>query len=198
MTLFDPLLYGFVLLGLFTPGPNVIMLTASGARFGFVPTLPHLLGVVLGVGITAGITALGVGAAITGVPALNWAFRIGAAGFILWMAWGYWQAAARPRAAAQATDKPLSFIGAVLFQWINPKVWAIAFAASATYPSGQAAWIEALRLGLAFSSINLCVLLFWTSAGALLKLLLTSPTGWQVFLRAMAVLLALSVFMIFR
>ena len=50
---FDPLLYGFVLLGLFTPGPNVIMLTASGVRFGFVRTLPHLFGVVLGVGITA-------------------------------------------------------------------------------------------------------------------------------------------------
>ena len=174
------------------------MLTASGARFGFVPTLPHLFGVVLGVGITAGITALGVGAAITNVPALNWAFRLGAAAFILWMAWGYWKASNTPRKAGEAGDKPLSFVGAVLFQWINPKVWAIAFAASATYPSGQAAWVEALRLGLAFSSINLCVLLFWTSAGALLKTLLTTPLAWKLFLRLMAVLLALSVLLIFR
>lgn len=198
MTLFDPLLYSFVLLGLFTPGPNVIMLTASGARFGFTRTLPHLFGVVLGVGITAGITALGVGTAITSVPALNMTLRVGAALFILWMAWGYWKAADKPRKQAEAGDKPLSFFGAVLFQWINPKVWAIAFAASAAYGLGQAAWVEALRLGLAFSSINLGVCLFWTSAGALLKLLLNSPSGWKVFMRGMAILLALSVLMVFR
>ena len=198
MTLFDPLLYSFVLVGLFTPGPNVIMVTASGARFGFVRTLPHLFGVVLGVGITAGVTALGVGAAVTSVPALNMALRIGAAAFILWMAWGYWKASARPRSAGEAGDKPLSFIGAVLFQWVNPKVWAIAFAASATYPSDQAPAIEALRLGLAFSSINLFVLMFWTTAGALLTLLLASPAGWKLFLRSMAILLALSTLLVFR
>lgn len=194
----DPLLYGFVLLGLFTPGPNVIMLTASGVRFGFVRTLPHLFGVVLGVGITAGVTALGVGAAITAVPALNLALRIGAAGFILWMAWGYWRAAGRPRTAGQAGDRPLSFVGAVLFQWINPKVWAIAFAAAAAYPGGFAPWIEAPRLGLAFSSVNLGVCLFWTSAGALLSVLLSSPRAWKVFLRLMALLLAGSLILVFR
>lgn len=195
---FDPLLYGFVLLGLFTPGPNVIMLTASGVRFGFVRTLPHLFGVVLGVGITAGVTALGVGAAITAVPALNMALRIGAAAFILWMAWGYWRAAGRPRVAGQAGERPLPFVGAVLFQWINPKVWAIAFAAAAAYPGGFAPWIEALRLGLAFSSLNLAVCLFWTSAGALLSALLSSPRAWKVFLRLMALLLAGSVLLVFR
>lgn len=196
--IFDPLLYGFVLLGLFTPGPNVIMLTASGVRFGFLRTLPHLLGVVLGVGITAGITALGVGAAIVAVPALNMALRIGAAGFILWMAWGYWKASAKPRSTGEAGDKPLSFVGAVLFQWINPKVWAIAFAASAAYPGGLSPLWEALRLGLAFSSLNLGVCLFWTTAGALLSALLSSPPAWKVFLRLMAVLLAGSVLLVFR
>ena len=195
---FDPLLYGFVLLGLFTPGPNVIMLTASGVRFGFVRTLPHLFGVVLGVGITAGVTALGVGAAVMAVPELNMALRIGAAGFILWMAWGYWQAAGRPRSAGQAGDRPLSYFGAVLFQWINPKVWAIAFAASAGYGAGQVAWFEAARLATAFSSLNLGVCLFWTTAGALLSALLSSPRAWRVFLRLMAILLAGAVLLVFR
>jgi threonine/homoserine/homoserine lactone efflux protein len=196
--IFDPLLYGFVLLGLFTPGPNVIMLTASGARFGFVRTLPHLFGVVLGVGITAGVTALGVGALVTASPVLNTVLKAGAGAFILWMAWGLWKASGKPRAAEDPDEKPLSFVGAVLFQWINPKVWAIAFAASAGYGAGLSAWLEALRLGLAFSSVNLGVCLFWTAAGALLTALLTRPVAWMVFLRVMAVLLAASVLLVFR
>jgi threonine/homoserine/homoserine lactone efflux protein len=196
--IFDPLLYGFVLLGLFTPGPNVIMLTSSGARFGFWPTLPHLFGVVLGVGITAGVTAMGVGAAVTASPVLNTALKLGAGGFILWMAWGLWKASAKPRAAMSAEDKPLSFWGAVLFQWINPKVWAIAFAASAGYGAGLSMGLEALRLGLAFSASNLLVCLFWTAAGSLLTALLAAPVAWKVFLRIMAVLLAATALLIFR
>ncbi|MCB1388104.1 MAG: LysE family transporter [Rhodobacteraceae bacterium] len=195
---FDPLLYGFVFLGLFTPGPNVIMLTASGARFGFLRTLPHLFGVVIGVGITAGVTALGVGTAVQASSLLNLLLRLGAAGFILWMAWGLWKAASHPREAVDPDERPLSFAGAVLFQWINPKVWAVAFAASAGYGSGQAAWFEALRLGTAFSSLNLGVCLFWTAAGSLLTALLAAPAAWKVFLRVMAVLLALTILLIFR
>jgi len=195
---FDPLLYGFVFLGLFTPGPNVIMLTASGVRFGFLRTLPHLFGVVVGVGITAGVTALGVGAAVQASPTLNLVLRLGAAGFILWMAWGLWKASAKPRKAADPDEKPLSFFGAVLFQWINPKVWAVAFAASAGYSAGLPAGIEAARLALAFSSLNLLVCLFWTAAGSLLTALLSAPLAWKVFLRFMAVLLAFTTLLIFR
>ncbi|MCA2010683.1 LysE family translocator [Cereibacter sphaeroides] len=195
---FDPLLYTFVFLGLFTPGPNVIMLTASGVRFGFRRTLPHLFGVVLGVGITAGVTAMGVGAAVQASSLLNLILRLGAAGFILWMAIGLWKASGRPRAAGDAEAKPLTFLGAILFQWINPKVWAIAFAASAGYGAGQVAWFEAARLATAFSSVNLGVCLFWTAAGSLLTALLSAPRAWKIFLRVMAVLLALTTLMIFR
>ncbi|MFN4102626.1 MAG: LysE family transporter, partial [Pararhodobacter sp.] len=161
-------------------------------------TLPHLMGVVVGVGITAGVTALGVGAAVQASSLLNLLLRLAAAGFILWMAWGLWTAAGRPRAAAAADEKPLSFKGAVLFQWINPKVWAIAFAASAGYGAGEAALFEAARLATAFSSINFGVCLFWTAAGSLLTTLLSAPRAWKVFLRFMAVLLGLTVLMIFR
>ena len=196
--IFDPVLYGFVFLGLFTPGPNVIMLTASGVRFGFVRTLPHLFGVVLGVGITAGVTALGVGAVVAASPMLNTVLRLGAAAFILWMAWGLWKASGHPRKAHDPDERPLSFFGAVLFQWINPKVWAVAFAASAGYGAGLAPWLEALRLGTAFSSLNLGVCLFWTAFGSLLTALLAAPTAWKVFLRIMALLLAATVLLLFR
>ncbi|WP_296478301.1 LysE family translocator [Roseinatronobacter sp.] len=196
--LFDPLLYSFVFLGLFSPGPNVIMLTASGARFGFQRTLPHLFGVVLGVGIIAGVTALGVGALVLANPALGLVLQILAAAWILWMAWGYFNATRRPTTEAQDVGDPMTLWQGALFQWINPKVWAVAFAASAGYGAGLAPAWEAARLGLSFSSVNLGVCLFWASAGALLTGLLQSPARWRVFMRFMAALLALSAVLVFR
>jgi len=174
------------------------MLTSSAVRFGFQRTLPHLFGVVLGVGITAAVTAMGVGSLVAASPMLNFVLKIGAGAFILWMAWGLWQASSKPRAAHDPDDKPLSFYGAVLFQWINPKVWAIAFAASAGYGAGMAMGWEGLRLGLAFSLSNLVVCLFWTAAGSLLTALLAAPQAWKIFLRIMAILLAATTYLVFR
>jgi threonine/homoserine/homoserine lactone efflux protein len=195
---FDPLLYSFMFLGLFSPGPNVIMLTASGARFGFRRTLPHLFGVVLGVGVIGAVTGMGVGALILANPALGMVLRILAAGWILYMAWNYFNATRRPAAKTRDDGQPMTLWQAVLFQWINPKVWAVAFAASAGYGAGLGPILDSARLATAFSSVNLFVCLFWTSAGALLTTLLSSPTRWKVFMRIMAGLLALSALMVFR
>lgn len=195
---FDPLLYSFMFLGLFSPGPNVIMLTASGARFGFRRSLPHLFGVVLGVGVIGAVTGLGVGALILANPALALVLKSLAAGWILYMAWNYFNATRRPAAQASDDGRPMTLWQAVLFQWINPKVWAVAFAASAGYGAGLGPFLDSARLATAFSSVNLFVCLFWTSAGALLTTLLSSPIRWKVFMRIMAALLALSALMVFR
>ncbi|MBN2761323.1 MAG: LysE family transporter [Rhodobacteraceae bacterium] len=195
---FDPLLYSFMFLGLFSPGPNVIMLTASGARFGFRRSLPHLFGVVIGVGVIGAVTGLGVGALILANPALALVLKSLAAGWILYMAWNYFNATRRPAAQAKDDGRPMTLLQAALFQWINPKVWAVAFAASAGYGAGLGPVLESARLATAFSGVNLFVCLFWTSAGALLTTLLSSPARWKVFMRIMAVLLALSALMVFR
>lgn len=195
---FDPLLYSFMFIGLFSPGPNVIMLTASGARFGFQRSLPHLFGVVLGVGVIGAVTGLGVGALILANPALGLVLRSLAAAWILYMAWNYFNATRRPAAETKDDGQPMSLWQAVLFQWINPKVWAVAFAASAGYGAGMGPVLESARLATAFSGVNLFVCLFWTSAGALLTTLLSSPLRWKIFMRFMAALLALSALMVFR
>ncbi|MFV2034322.1 MAG: LysE family translocator, partial [Halocynthiibacter sp.] len=118
----DPL-YIFIFLGLFSPGPNVILLTASGARFGFRATVPHALGVILGVGVIAGVTGLGVGALLQRVPTFGFALKLLAAAWILWMAYRLYASTKHPR--TKTRDKPFSFVEAMLFQWINPKVWAV-------------------------------------------------------------------------
>jgi len=179
-------LLGFVFFGLFSPGPNVILLTSSGARFGFRATLPHLFGVVLGVGITAFATGLGLGWLVLTFPALRAVLAVIAAGWILWMAWGLWQAGPIRQ---RATARPMRFVEAVLFQWVNPKVWAVAVAATA-YVDALGPWQKALALGLAFSGTNLFVCLFWTYAGSLLSTLMQRDSVRIVFMRVMAVGLA--------
>lgn len=179
-------LIGFVFFGLFSPGPNVIMLTASGARFGFRATVPHLLGVALGVGVIAFVTGLGLGALVDSAPKLRIVLMIVASLWILWMAWKLWHA--KP-VEARDTDRPFTFVQAVLFQWVNPKIWAVATSASAMITLAPLA--QATTLGITFSSTNLCVCLFWTYAGSLLKTLLADPLKWQVFMRIMAVALAI-------
>lgn len=191
---FDPL-HAFVFAGLFSPGPNVILLTASGARFGFRATIPHVLGVAAGVGVTSGLTGLGIGSLLLAAPAVTLILKVAAAGWILFMAYKL-LTAARAQSAA-AGDEPWSFGKAVLFQWINPKVWAIALAAAAGYPADLSPWGEAARLATAFSGINLFVCLFWSFAGSLLVYLLTSPRLWMIFNAVMALLLALSALLIF-
>ncbi|WP_299882234.1 LysE family transporter [uncultured Sulfitobacter sp.] len=185
----------FVVAGLFSPGPNVVMLTASGARFGFRATVPHLLGVPVGTGLLAAASALGLGAVLLAMPALKLTFQIIAAGWILWLAWRIAQAAR----AGQATDRgrPFAFLQAVGFQAVNPKIWAVTLAAAAGFGIGLPPVQEALRLFVVFAGVNLCVCLFWTTAGHLLAPVLARPPVWRAFMVTMAVLLALTVILIF-
>lgn len=183
----------FVFFGLFSPGPNVILLTASGARFGLKPTIPHILGVAIGVGIIAGITGLGIGALLEAAPALKIGLQIVACLWILYMAWNLWNATARKQ---EANDRPFTFIEAVLFQWINPKIWAVALSAS-SFVTDLPIQTQITSLALAFSGINLCVCFFWTSAGHLLSYLLQNETAWRIFIRIMAVALAVFSIMVF-
>ena len=190
----DPL-YTFVFAGLFSPGPNVILLTASGARFGFRATLPHVFGVALGVGVIAALMGLGIGALLLAQPALELVLKIIAAGWILWMAYALIRAG--DLSGGKAGDRPFTFLQAVLFQWVNPKIWAVGLAAAAGYGIGLPPAAEAQRLAAAFSGINLFVCLFWSFAGSLLALLLTTPRAWTLFRLCMGAALAGAAVMVF-
>ena len=189
----DPL-YLFVFAGLFTPGPNVILVVTSGARFGLRPTLPHIAGIAAGVAITSAATALGIGALLLAVPALEWTLKVLSAGWILWMAWTL---ARSTGGAGGGRDRPFTFVEAVLFQWVNPKIWAVALAATSGYGSDLSPLWEAARIGSAFGGINLFVCTFWTAAGTWMRFLLGTPTAWRTFTLVMASALALSAIGIF-
>jgi threonine/homoserine/homoserine lactone efflux protein len=184
----------FIFAGLFSPGPNVVLLTTSGARFGFWATLPHLLGVPIGTGLLAAASVLGVQSVLFAAPMMAFTIKVISALWILLLSWKLINAS---RATAQHRDRPFTFFEAILFQVLNPKVWAVALAASAGFSIELNIWAEAARLFLGFSMINLFVCLFWTSAGHLLAGYLQRPVIWRTFMTVMAAMMASSATLIF-
>jgi len=108
---------------LFTPGPNNIMLMTSAATFGVRRTLPHAAGIVIGFPTMVLMVGLGVGQLFVAFPWLSTALRYAAVVYFLWMAWNL---IGIRMARGTASGRPMRCYEAALFQWINPKAWAMA------------------------------------------------------------------------
>ena len=117
----------FGLVSAATPGPNTIMLTASGSAFGFQRTLPHILGITLGFPLMVFAIGLGVGEIFTRYPQVHLVLKYVGAAYLLYLAWRIAQSG-RPN-AGEAKARPLNFLEAAGFQWVNPKAWMIAVSA---------------------------------------------------------------------
>lgn len=190
----DLALVGFVFFGLFSPGPNVILVTTSGARFGIMRSIPHILGIVFGVGIVAGVVGMGVGQFLTAAPNLTLALKVIACLWIIWMAYQLWNSSP---SNPDSDERPFTFIEALLFQWVNPKIWAVAISASA-FILDEPPLVQGLTLGATFSTINFFVCNFWTAFGAALASLLNDPMKWRLFMRCMAAGLAVFSILVFQ
>ncbi len=117
----------FAIAGSFTPGPNNAMLLASGVNYGFQRTVPHIAGVTIGYGVMFAAVGLGVGRFIVENPTLHGALKIASAVYLVWLAWRIATAEGEP--AEASASRPMTFLQAALFQWINPKGVAMALAA---------------------------------------------------------------------
>ncbi len=124
-----------------TPGPNNMMLAASGANFGWRRTVPHALGVTIGFPVMLFLVAMGLGRVFAAYPGIAQGMTWAGFAAMLWFAWRIAMAGA---ASAEARSRPLNFVEAGAFQWINPKAWAFAIWVTATYISGADALANAL------------------------------------------------------
>jgi threonine/homoserine/homoserine lactone efflux protein len=178
-----------------TPGPSNLLLTATGAQVGVLRGLPCLFGVSVGMGVMMFVVAFGLGSVVlanaTVLRALNW---IGAA-FLLWLAWKI--ATAGPSNTA-AGRKPVGFIGAAAFQWINPKSWLVCASAAGTYltAASGSALAQAMAFGALFILASLPCCLVWLAFGATAQRVLCTERARRTFNIAMGVLLAGSVALI--
>jgi threonine/homoserine/homoserine lactone efflux protein len=166
-----------------TPGPNNLMLTASGANFGYRLTLPQVLGCVMGNVALTLVACAGLGHVFLLWPAGQAALRTGGALYLVWLAWKL----ARSRIGDAQTLRPLTFAEGVLFQAFNPKSWIRAITlASVFMPAGA----NPLSAGLAISAIGAVIgfpcISMWALFGVAMRGVLTDPRKQRVFNLVMA------------
>src|SRR5690606_12200729 len=136
-----------------TPGPNNMMLFASGVHFGFRRTIPHMLGIGAGfLSLLIGV-GFGLGALLQSVPLVYTVLKFAGGAYLLWIAWKI--GSSRSLSEAKSGARPMSFIGAAAFQWVNPKAWVMAVTAMATYTNPAAYSATVLIVGFAFALVNL-------------------------------------------
>lgn len=182
----------FAFVSSITPGPNNLMLMASGANFGFRRTLPHLLGV--GIGFTLMIVLVGVGLlqVFDLYPISHQILKLVSVIYLLWLAWKIANAAT-PEGDVQSEGTPITFIQAALFQWVNPKAWTMALTAISAYTPDQTLNYVSL-VALVFGIVNLPSVSLWTVLGEQMARFLTSAARLRAFNWAMAGLLVLSLY----
>jgi threonine/homoserine/homoserine lactone efflux protein len=181
----------FAFVSSITPGPNNLMLLASGVNFGFRRTVPHMLGIAAGFASLLLGVGLGLGALLQAFPALHTALKIAGAAYLLYLAWRI--AMARGISAPGETSaRPMRFHEAAAFQWVNPKAWVMAVTAMALYASPASPYLSVLVVTAAFTLVNLPSVSVWAGFGMVLRGFLADPVRLKWFNIAMGLALAAS------
>lgn len=180
----------FAFVSSITPGPNNLMLLASGMNYGFTATIPHMLGISCGFSIMAMAVGLGLSEMFARYPMVYGVMKWLGAAYLLYLAWRVANAGAVTEdATGAAKGKPLGFFGAALFQWVNPKAWAMAVSAFSIYVPVPEDWTLVLAVSALFAIINLPCVSIWALFGSGLKQWLRQPRYARTFNIVMAMLL---------
>lgn len=176
----------FAFVTVITPGPNNLMLMASGANFGFRRTLPHMAGIGLGMPVMVMLVGIGVLQMFDRYPVIYTILKVFSVAYLLWLAWKIANAA--PPKVGEARGKPLTFLQAAAFQWVNPKAWTMTLASITLYAASRDVpallWVAGGFLAMSFISTT-----SWTVLGQQLSRLLKSPARLRLFNWVMAGLL---------
>lgn len=171
-------LVAFAFVSSATPGPNNLMLTASGINYGFVRTLPHMLGIPGGFVLLCLMVAFGLGSLFESYPFLQQLLKWLGAAYLLYLAWKI------ATAVAPATDgyqgmgagQPFTFWQAAGFQFLNPKAWVMAITAMSSFTlAGEGYTRSACIVALVFMLVNLPSVSLWAAFGSSLRRFMTSP-----------------------
>lgn len=189
-------LLGFAFVSSITPGPNNTMLMASGANFGLLRTVPHMLGVGIGFMVMVVLVGMGLMQVFEAFPITHQILRVISVAYLLWLAWKIGTAApALPE--VQEAGRPITFLQAAAFQWVNPKAWTMAVYAITNYATtadGTRSLLSVGLVALVFGLVNIPCVGSWTILGQQMRRFLTSPTRLRVFNGVMAVLLVATLY----
>ena len=185
-------LTGFAFVSSITPGPNNLMLMASGANFGLRRSVPHMLGVSLGFGLMVLLIGWGVAGLMAAAPGLYLAIKWLGGGYLVYLAWKI--GSAKGIGSGAQADRPQTFLQAAAFQWVNPKAWGMALGAVATYVTRDNLLASAALVALIFTLVNAPCIFTWAAFGVALQRGLTHPAAMRAFNIGMAALLLLSLY----
>ena len=175
-----------------TPGPNNTMLLASGLNYGFVRSLPHVLGISIGFAVMVMGVGAGLGRLFEAYPSLYTVLRIVGGAYLMYLAWQI--ATAAPMGDASAHGRPFGFWKAAGFQWVNPKAWIMAIGAITAYLPAGGGMQAVVVLSLLFALVNAPSVTVWVTFGTTLRRWLTDLRHLRVFNVSMAIMLVLSLY----
>ncbi len=193
---FDALiaLLGIQLAAAWTPGPNNMMLAASGVNYGLRATAPHILGVAIGFGFMIFSIGLGLGEVFSRYPVLHTVLRWGGAAMLVWVAWKI--AIAKRPGEAGADTKPFTFVQAAAFQWINPKAWIMCISISAQFMDPARPVLTAAIIGVVSMLGGITSASGWAWFGVVLQRWLNTPVRLKAFNWTMAGVILLGVMVV--
>lgn len=186
-------LAGFAFVTSITPGPNNLMLLASGTNFGWRRSLPHLLGISFGFGVMLALVGLGLGEVFTAYPGLHGMLKWASLAYLLYLAYKVATAAPPKAGDPAAAGRPMGFGAAALFQAVNPKAWAMALTAVTAYGELGVAAMTAI-----FVLVNLPCCGSWALLGEQMRRWLHRPRALQAFNWGAAALMVVSVLPLLR
>jgi threonine/homoserine/homoserine lactone efflux protein len=178
-------LCGFAFVSSVTPGPNNLMLMTSGANYGIWRTMPHFLGVVFGFALMIVLVGLGLVQVFDAYPLSHEILRLCSIAYLSYLAW---KIATAQVGVAQTGAKPLNALQAALFQWVNPKAWAMALTALTVYAPSQGL-TAVILVALVCAMVNIPSVFVWVVLGSRLQHLLGSAARLRAFNRVMALIL---------
>jgi threonine/homoserine/homoserine lactone efflux protein len=187
-------LMAFAFVSSITPGPNNLMLMASGTNFGFVRTIPHMLGVSIGFTLMIVLVGAGLAKVFEVYPLAYTILKYASCAYLVWLAWKIATAAPPGAKGAEARSEPMTFIQAALFQWVNPKAWTMALTAVSAYTLPADPIVSLLVVAAVFGAINLPLVGSWTLLGMQLRRLLNDPVRLRVFNVTMALILVATLY----
>jgi len=186
--------FAFVASG--TPGPNTMMLFTSGVNFGFRNTVPHMFGIGIGFLVLLLAVGFGLGALLTTFPALYLVLKILGGAYLVYIAWRIATSDTLPEAKAGA--RPMTFLEAAAFQWVNPKAWVMLVTAMGIYTDPDHYTDTVMLICLAFAIATVPCVSAWAGFGSVLRSWLADPVRLKWFNISMAVLLVASLWPMLR
>jgi threonine/homoserine/homoserine lactone efflux protein len=194
-TLAALLVYAFVTS--ITPGPNNLMLLTSGVNFGFRRSIPHMFGIGIGFVVLLLAVGFGLGAVLTAFPSMHTALKIAGGVYLLYLSWKIAMARSMDSKGEQ-NARPLTFLDAAAFQWVNPKAWVMAITAMAVYTVPAQPFLSVLLVAGAFGIVNLPSVSVWAGFGTALRGFLSDSTRLKWFNIVMGLLLAATLWPMLR